>query len=94
MEHSNGTCLRRANSAAKLSGWDNEVSEPERAFVVPAKCEAATRNEKTRGIVTPTHGGAPNYIQGLTPASSPLTVNGNLKQSLVLLLEPSILAGG
>ncbi len=34
--------------AAKPSGWDHELSEPKRAFIVPAKCEAAARHKKTR----------------------------------------------
>ncbi len=33
---------------AKLSGWDNELREPKRTFIVPAKCMAAARHEKTR----------------------------------------------
>ncbi len=41
------------NSATQLSGWDNELSEPEDSSIVPAKCEAAARTEKGKGIITP-----------------------------------------
>ncbi len=40
-----------SNFAAKFSAWDNELNEPERAFIVPAKCEATARHEKAKGLV-------------------------------------------
>ncbi len=44
------SCNVPPGSTTKLPGWDIELSEPKRAFIVPAKCKAAARHEKTRGI--------------------------------------------
>ncbi len=41
------------NFPNKSSGWDNELSEPKRTFIVPAKCEAEHATTKTGGIETP-----------------------------------------
>ncbi len=54
------------NSATKLSGWDNELSEPRRTFIVPAKYEAAARHEKTRRVVTPIYKMDPVAADGET----------------------------
>ncbi len=79
-----------AGSATQLSGWDIELSEPKRAFIVPAKREAAAPHEKTGDIGMLRDRQCPLAQRELLPTNNPSSE----AQNQCSRLDPSSRFGG